>query len=249
MCIKLSSYWYKIDGISIYASKNKREVAELLSRDGKGYLPMPASVVVRAMTHYDVEDYLATGANRNASEWKNGRIDFQPWPYPSATKFMVNAMKDTDDSIGEIDAMIPRLLKMKKQLLAQKEYIEVAIADSQNTDNQSAKGAIAAAEYNEQPLVVDPRVLLYKHQARLQRLAVGTPPGSTTNGTMGDSINADLTSATAGTGDSDPDVLRAKFSNGRKVPIFKSDQQLTLTKETVAAEKRTGASTGGTAVI
>ena len=80
---------------SIYASKNKREVAELLSRDGKGYLPMPASVVVRAMTHYDVEDYLATGANRNASEWKNGRIDFQPWPYPSATKFMVNAMEKT----------------------------------------------------------------------------------------------------------------------------------------------------------
>tara|TARA_Y100001954_G_C15705077_1_gene549929 strand:- start:638 stop:1123 length:486 start_codon:yes stop_codon:yes gene_type:complete len=80
---------------NIYASKNKREVAELLSRDGKGYLPMPASVVVRAMTHYDVEDYLATGANRNASEWKNGRIDFQPWPYPSATKFMVNAMEKT----------------------------------------------------------------------------------------------------------------------------------------------------------
>lgn len=80
---------------SIYASKNKKEVAELLSRDGKGYLPMPASVVVRAMTYYDVEDYLATGANRNASEWKNGRIDFQPWPYPSATKFMVKAMEKT----------------------------------------------------------------------------------------------------------------------------------------------------------
>lgn len=80
---------------SIYASKNKKEVAELLSRDGKGYLPMPASVVVRAMTHYDVEEYITTGATRNVAEWKNGRIDFQPWPYPSATKFMVNAMKET----------------------------------------------------------------------------------------------------------------------------------------------------------
>lgn len=56
---------------------------------------MPASVVKRAMTHYAVDDYVDTGANRNAAEWKNGRIDFQPWPYPSATKFMVEHMNNT----------------------------------------------------------------------------------------------------------------------------------------------------------
>ena len=77
---------------NVYASKNKAEVAELLSKDGKGYLPMPAAVVKRAMTHYGTEDYTVTRANRNAAEWKNGRIDFQPWPYPSATKFMVDWM-------------------------------------------------------------------------------------------------------------------------------------------------------------
>ena len=80
---------------SIYASQNKEEVAELLSKDGKGYLPMPAAIVKRAMTHYGVEDYVETGANRHAAEWQNGRIDFQPWPYPSATKFMVDAMDKT----------------------------------------------------------------------------------------------------------------------------------------------------------
>ena len=36
-----------------------------------------------------------TKANRHAAEWKNGRIDFQPWPYPSATRFMVDNMNKT----------------------------------------------------------------------------------------------------------------------------------------------------------
>ena len=81
---------------NVYASKNKSEVAELLSKDGKGYLPMPAAVIKRAMTHYGMEDYTVTKANRNAAEWKNGRIDFQPWPYPSATKFMDREMVAQD---------------------------------------------------------------------------------------------------------------------------------------------------------
>ena len=37
---------------AIYASQNKAEVAELLSKDGAGYLPAPAPVVTRAMTLY-----------------------------------------------------------------------------------------------------------------------------------------------------------------------------------------------------
>ena len=51
------------------------------------------------------------------------------------------AMRDCDDSIMEIDAMIPRLLTMKKQLKAQKEYIEVAIKDANDSDNTNA-GAV-----------------------------------------------------------------------------------------------------------
>jgi len=37
----------------IYAQQNKKEVAHLLSRDGKGYLPMKADIIERAMTLYD----------------------------------------------------------------------------------------------------------------------------------------------------------------------------------------------------
>ncbi|MGJ8677796.1 MAG: ABC transporter substrate-binding protein [Akkermansiaceae bacterium] len=80
---------------NVYASQNKEKVAEILAKEGKGYLPMPAAVIKRAMTHYGDDAYLETGANRNAKEWKNGRIDFQPWPYPSATKFMVESMNKT----------------------------------------------------------------------------------------------------------------------------------------------------------
>ncbi len=77
-----------------YASANKKEVATLLSKDGEGYLPVPAPVVERAMTLYDTKLYGPTGAIKHA-EWGNGRIDFQPWPYPSATKLIVEAMSRT----------------------------------------------------------------------------------------------------------------------------------------------------------
>jgi NitT/TauT family transport system substrate-binding protein len=73
---------------------NKKEVAHMLSRDGRRYLPMPANVVERAMTVYDLPEYFENGAIRHA-EWGNGRIDFSPWPYPSATKMLVGAMNET----------------------------------------------------------------------------------------------------------------------------------------------------------
>lgn len=80
----------------IYASQNKAEVARLMSKDGEGYLPMPAKVVERAMTLYtDETSYTETGAIKHGESWGNGRIDFQPWPYPSATKLIVEEMNKT----------------------------------------------------------------------------------------------------------------------------------------------------------
>jgi len=77
----------------IFASKNKAEVAKLISRDGKGYLPTPADVVTKAITDYGPA-YDQSGAIHHR-DWKNGRIDFQPWPYPSATKLIVDNMNKT----------------------------------------------------------------------------------------------------------------------------------------------------------
>ena len=78
----------------IYSQQNKKEVAHLLSKDGEGYLPMDANIVEQAMTLYDEESYADPEAIQNA-EWGSGRIDFQPWPFPSATKLIINELKRT----------------------------------------------------------------------------------------------------------------------------------------------------------
>jgi NitT/TauT family transport system substrate-binding protein len=78
----------------VYASSHKKEVAAFLSAQGEHYLPLPAPVIERAMTYYDSAFYGADGAIKHP-QWNLGRIDFQPWPYPSATEFMVSAMNDT----------------------------------------------------------------------------------------------------------------------------------------------------------
>jgi len=82
---------------SVFASTHKKEVARMLSRDGKGYLPMPGPIVERAMTLYDMKDYgpSSDGSHPDAikhPEWNNGRINFNPWPYPSATRLIIEEM-------------------------------------------------------------------------------------------------------------------------------------------------------------
>jgi NitT/TauT family transport system substrate-binding protein len=76
-----------------YASRNKAEVAQLISKDGAGYLLASAPVVVKAMSDYG-RDYEASGAIRHRA-WDIGRLDFSPWPYPSATRLMVLSMAQT----------------------------------------------------------------------------------------------------------------------------------------------------------
>lgn len=77
-----------------FAMNDKSETAKILSRDGKKYLPMPAPVVKRAMTLYDPKQYSSPNAIQHP-EWGSGRIDFMGWPYPSATKLIVDAMNET----------------------------------------------------------------------------------------------------------------------------------------------------------
>lgn len=80
---------------AMYAQENKEEVAKMLSREGKNkYLPMKANVVLRAMTKYTDSDYATPDAIKHP-DWDVGRIDFNPYPYPSATKFIVDQLKET----------------------------------------------------------------------------------------------------------------------------------------------------------
>ena len=111
----------------------------------------------------------------------------------------LTAMKDSDDSIAEIDAMIPRLLKMKKQLIAQKEYIEVAIKSASegpfihaSGDAADATKASAAADLNGGKCV-DYRVNLYKHRNLISRLSTDANLGALTD------VHAAITDATEAT--------------------------------------------------
>ena len=125
----------------------------------------------------------------------------------------ITSMGHCDDSISEIDAMITRLLKMKKQIIVQKEYIEVALKDANDSANTNAGAAVNTAT-NQNAKIVDFRVNLFKHQQKVKRLATAT----TTDGEQGSNI-------TTGTDTTDDiDTTRAKKNGGGGGDIFKSYQ-------------------------
>jgi NitT/TauT family transport system substrate-binding protein len=71
-----------------WCKANPRETAHLLSRDGAGYLPLPETVLNRVFTPPDAEELVHP-------HWDVARIGFQPFPFPSATRFIVDQMKQT----------------------------------------------------------------------------------------------------------------------------------------------------------
>ncbi len=91
----------------IHLVENRESMAEILSKDGKGYLPFPKEVVKRAMMLYDVP-YPGNADAIKHKEWGMNRINFQGWPYPSATERVVTELKKTtitgdSDFLGKLD--------------------------------------------------------------------------------------------------------------------------------------------------
>lgn len=81
----------------LWIINNREEVAHILSKDGKGYLPLPEAVIKRAIIKYDLETYGlsgGTGAIRHP-QWGVSRIGFQPYPYESTTREIVKMLKLT----------------------------------------------------------------------------------------------------------------------------------------------------------
>ena len=78
----------------IHLAQNREEMAELLSRDGKRYLPFPKEIIKRAMLFYDPAYYNNPLAIKHP-EWNMDRINFQGWPYRSATELVVSDLKKT----------------------------------------------------------------------------------------------------------------------------------------------------------
>jgi NitT/TauT family transport system substrate-binding protein len=115
----------------LWTRENRAETAALLSKDGVNkYTPHSTTVLekVLAPPDSDVAGYVASGAIRNP-DWKERRIDFHPYPYPSYTEELVRRLKDTvtEGDRGFLAALDP------------------AAAARELVDDRFVKAAIAAA--------------------------------------------------------------------------------------------------------
>ena len=79
----------------LFARENREETVRLLAGDKKPYLPQPQPVVERTFLHYGTEEYVDSGAIGHPG-WKNKRIDFQPFPFPSYTEELIKLFAETE---------------------------------------------------------------------------------------------------------------------------------------------------------
>ncbi|MDW8065816.1 MAG: ABC transporter substrate-binding protein [Anaerolineae bacterium] len=80
----------------LWLRANRKEAPKVLSR----YLPHPVEAIDKVF-NAPLEPYIQTGAIRNV-DWQPRWIDFQPYPYPSYTAALVQALKQTAVE-GEVD--------------------------------------------------------------------------------------------------------------------------------------------------
>ncbi len=76
---------------------NRREGAQLLAKDAPGkYTPFAAPVLERVLVPDAArqQQYVRDGAIRHP-EWKDERIEYQPYPFPSYTEQLVRLLKQT----------------------------------------------------------------------------------------------------------------------------------------------------------
>jgi len=78
----------------IVLAENRQQMSDMLSADGKNYLPFPKEVVRRAMMFYDPAYYNNPQAIKHP-EWGQNRINFQGWPFRSATELVTSDLKKT----------------------------------------------------------------------------------------------------------------------------------------------------------
>ncbi|WP_300457066.1 ABC transporter substrate-binding protein [Desulfobacula sp.] len=81
----------------LWVTSHPHQTAHILSREGKNYLPIPKKILLRAFTGYDLAQYgkKQTSHAIHHPEWNIGRIGFQPWPYPSASRMIIREMQQT----------------------------------------------------------------------------------------------------------------------------------------------------------
>ena len=82
--------------------EDRNRAAQRLSEGG--YLPQPLPAIQATLAEHPEEHYLESGAIAHP-EWDSKRIDFQPYPFPSYTAELVEAMRSTvvDSATGWLE--------------------------------------------------------------------------------------------------------------------------------------------------
>lgn len=81
----------------VWTLENRLETAALLAADGAGqYTPHARQTLAKVLAppSEDWQHYVASGAVRHP-DWKQARIDFQPYPFPSYTEKLVELLQRT----------------------------------------------------------------------------------------------------------------------------------------------------------
>jgi NitT/TauT family transport system substrate-binding protein len=115
----------------LWTRANRMETAALLSKEGANkYTPHSKEVLAKVLapSDADIATYVKSGAIRHA-DWKERRIDFQPYPFPSYTEELVRRLKDT-------------VIEGDRGFLAQ---LDPAAAAGELVDDHFVKTAIIAA--------------------------------------------------------------------------------------------------------
>lgn len=74
---------------------NRLQTAQLLSSTGPGkYTPHSQQALAKVLAATDFAEYEKSGLVKNKG-WQQRRIDFQPYPFPSYTERLVQALKNT----------------------------------------------------------------------------------------------------------------------------------------------------------
>lgn len=95
----------------LWTRDHRAETAALLSKDNPNqYTPHSVEVLTKVLAPppSDESIYVRSGAIRHA-DWRERRIDFQPYPYPSYTEELIRRLKDTlvEGDRGFLDALDP----------------------------------------------------------------------------------------------------------------------------------------------
>ena len=79
----------------LWARNDRLEASKLIASSGPGkYTPHPLATVSKVLVAPDYASYEESGIVKHP-QWKERRIDFQPYPFPSYTEQLVRSLRET----------------------------------------------------------------------------------------------------------------------------------------------------------